>query len=146
MPCWCNEPEHSSFNTKGVNYFPQMMTYKASWWGCWWPEAHCCLVNVNVPLTLHHNCIHVPHAIQPFQPWPPMPPWVPSMNRTMYLFAFLDSSVCDLSVSLQWGCDWLYFIWCLMATLISGLILGLRPANERQRYFVTMSLISWAQA
>ena len=28
----------------------------------------------------------------------------------------------------------------------SGLILGLRPANKRQRYFVTMSLIGWAQA
>ena len=25
------------------------------------------------------------------------------------------------------------------------LILGLRPANERRRYFVTMSLIGWAQ-
>ena len=28
----------------------------------------------------------------------------------------------------------------------SGLILGLRPANERRRYFVTTSLIGWAQA
>ena len=27
----------------------------------------------------------------------------------------------------------------------SGLILGLRPANERRRYFVTASLIGWAQ-
>ena len=27
-----------------------------------------------------------------------------------------------------------------------GLILGLRPPNERRRYFVTMSLIGWAQA
>ena len=27
----------------------------------------------------------------------------------------------------------------------SGLILGLRPANERRRYFVTTSLIGWAQ-
>ena len=26
------------------------------------------------------------------------------------------------------------------------LYLGLRPANERWRYFVTMSLIGWAQA
>ena len=25
-----------------------------------------------------------------------------------------------------------------------GLILGLRPANERRRYFVTTSLIGWA--
>ena len=28
---------------------------------------------------------------------------------------------------------------------ILGLILGLRPANERRRYFVTTSLIGWAQ-
>ena len=28
----------------------------------------------------------------------------------------------------------------------AGLILGLRPANERQRYFVTTSLICWVQA
>ena len=27
----------------------------------------------------------------------------------------------------------------------TGLILGLRPANERRRYFVTTSLIGWAQ-
>ena len=27
----------------------------------------------------------------------------------------------------------------------SGLIPGLRPANERRRYFVTTSLIGWAQ-
>ena len=27
----------------------------------------------------------------------------------------------------------------------SGLILGLRPANERRRYFVTTSVIGWAQ-
>ena len=29
---------------------------------------------------------------------------------------------------------------------MSGLILGLRPPNERRRYFVTTSLIGWAQA
>ena len=29
---------------------------------------------------------------------------------------------------------------------ITGLILGWRPANERRRYFVTMSLIGWVQA
>ena len=29
---------------------------------------------------------------------------------------------------------------------IIRLILGLRPANERRRYFVTASLIAWAQA
>ena len=34
-------------------------------------------------------------------------------------------------------------IWDLLST---GLILGLRPSNERRRYFVTTSLIGWAQA
>ena len=33
----------------------------------------------------------------------------------------------------------------LGASLESGLILGLRSANERRRYFVTTSLIGWAQ-
>ena len=28
----------------------------------------------------------------------------------------------------------------------SGLIVGVRPANERRRYFVTTSIIGWAQA
>ena len=41
------------------------------------------------------------------------------------------------------------FTWSLGAWLIvtfkSGLILGLRPANKRRRYFVTTSLIGWAQ-
>ena len=30
--------------------------------------------------------------------------------------------------------------------MMTGLILGLRPANERRRYFVTTSLIGWVQA
>ena len=33
-----------------------------------------------------------------------------------------------------------------MAYTFPGLILGLRPANEGWLYFVTMSLIGWAQA
>ena len=37
---------------------------------------------------------------------------------------------------------WRYFV----TTSLIGLILGLRPANERRRYFVTMSLIGRAQA
>ena len=31
-------------------------------------------------------------------------------------------------------------------TLEPGLMLGLHPANERRRYFVTPSFIGWAQA
>ena len=45
-------------------------------------------------------------------------------------------------------------VWCARKTQpkdiscnmgLTGLILGLRPANERRRYFVTTSLIGWAQ-
>ena len=32
-----------------------------------------------------------------------------------------------------------------LSDMITGLILGLRPANERRRYFVMTSLIDWAQ-
>ena len=35
---------------------------------------------------------------------------------------------------------------CIYSHGIIGLILGLRPANERRRYFVPTSLIGWAQA
>ena len=39
------------------------------------------------------------------------------------------------------------FHWHLWLDIIyGGLILGLRPANERRRYFVPTSLIGWAQA
>ena len=34
----------------------------------------------------------------------------------------------------------------IQGSSITGLILGLHPANERRRYFVTTSLIGWAQA
>ena len=46
-------------------------------------------------------------------------------------------------------------MYALQATIIpgmwykyeyAGLILGLPPANEKQRYIVTTSLIGWAQA
>ena len=39
-------------------------------------------------------------------------------------------------------------IWLSYMSMIygAGLILGLRQANERRRYFVTASLIGWAQA
>ena len=33
----------------------------------------------------------------------------------------------------------------MVLTMLTGLILGLRQVNERRRYFVTPSLIGWAQ-
>ena len=35
---------------------------------------------------------------------------------------------------------------CMIYRIYSELILGLRPANERRRYFVTTSLIGWVHA
>ena len=35
--------------------------------------------------------------------------------------------------------------WILFESQIIGMILGLRPANERRCYFVTTSLTGWAQ-
>ena len=35
---------------------------------------------------------------------------------------------------------------CEVLKYMLGLILGLRPANERRCYFETVSLMSWAQA
>ena len=40
---------------------------------------------------------------------------------------------------------WLQLYIQLLYLPYTGLILGLRLANERWRYFVTMSLIGWAQ-
>ena len=37
------------------------------------------------------------------------------------------------------------YVTCESVCINSGLILGLRPANERRRYKVTPSLIGWAQ-
>ena len=48
--------------------------------------------------------------------------------------------------------DWAMVDWinngldCFHISGIGQLILGLRPANERRLYFVTTSLISWAQS
>ena len=36
-------------------------------------------------------------------------------------------------------------LWPVFTNTDSGLILGLRPADERRRYKVTPSLIDWAQ-
>ena len=38
-----------------------------------------------------------------------------------------------------------YHYWISFIT-VTGLILGLHPANERRRYFVMASLIGWVQA
>ena len=40
----------------------------------------------------------------------------------------------------------IYFNQCPDNNTNTGVILGLRPANERRRYFVTTSLIGWPQA
>ena len=42
--------------------------------------------------------------------------------------------------------EYLKVIFWFQVDFISGLILSLHPANERRRYFITISLIGWAQA
>ena len=58
-----------------------------------------------------------------------------------------------LSSKLLTGCDqWIFPIngqlcrrKCVHVIIVTGLIPGLHPANERQCYFVSTSLIGWAQ-
>ena len=57
----------------------------------------------------------------------------------------------DLSLSPEIGLrmlNFLYFrhLWLRESEHRAGLILGLHPANERRRYFVTTYLIGWVQA
>ena len=40
----------------------------------------------------------------------------------------------------------LYLVYVHVYVFNPGLILGLRPASERRRYFVTTSLIGWVKA
>ena len=56
-----------------------------------------------------------------------------AINQTMF-----EKVGNPLLVSFNW---WV----CLRTMLMSVLVLGLRPANERRRYKVTPSLIGWAQ-
>ena len=65
---------------------------------------------------------------------------------------FFSSKISALSLNKKY-LNSIFFIprmyCCHMANTLgtdSGPILGLRPANERWRYFVTTSLIGWAQA
>ena len=58
--------------------------------------------------------------------------------------------VVTLIMPMQRFCNFCEFVSYLGFTAFhhvhTGLILGLRPANKRRRYFVTTSLIGWAQA
>ena len=49
----------------------------------------------------------------------------------------------DILLSKQLSCDTSEVAWC--SCKLAGLIVGLRPANERRRYFVMTSLIGGAQ-
>ena len=55
-------------------------------------------------------------------------------------------SVHVLPVGVQKLFDLLWILMTAIWPFQAGLILGLRPANERRRYFVTTSLIGGAQA
>ena len=63
-----------------------------------------------------------------------------NMSMTSYHF-LLPHAVCIIYFSWQPHPRLIY----LITFITPGLILGLRPANERRRYFVTTSRIGWAQ-
>ena len=63
----------------------------------------------------------------------------------------MDELECDMRYIVSWDTageniiiHYTDVIWCC-GMLNTGLIVGLRPANERRRYKVTPSLIGWAQ-
>ena len=62
--------------------------------------------------------------------------WLISEVGLLTEFLCLQSNVHTCSVLMQ----------SALATWVTGLIPGLCPANERRRYFVTMSFIGWVQA
>ena len=57
----------------------------------------------------------------------------------MWLYHHILSVV---SYRFRESCCFCFHYYC---TVYAGLILGLRPANERRRYFLTTSLFGWAQ-
>ena len=60
------------------------------------------------------------------------------LNRQKHVYIYMIHAVVYL--------QWIYREETLQSYRCNaGLILGLRPANERWRYFVTTSLIGWAQ-
>ena len=61
----------------------------------------------------------------------------------VYLYMMVQSAW-DTWVSCSYDNDSQVWTLCVCRTGAWG-ILGLRPANERRRYFVTTSLIGWAQ-
>ena len=73
--------------------------------------------------------------------------WVLTVNvaihiqSNLYNTSIFQDKRARLSVAHPWGLA----VDCLLGDN-TGLILGLRSANERRRYFVTTSLIGWAQA
>ena len=91
------------------------------------------------------------------------PQWVTASSTHRYLPGLLShtSSPCvttsDRSSSrviqiefhplqAHWGFLMIRLICICIQRSITGLILGLRPASERRRYFVTASLFGWVQA
>ena len=65
---------------------------------------------------------------------------------------WLIAELCRVSIDFQvpeddtWSIECRQCIHLWVRAVLSGLILGLRPAYEKRRYFVAASLISWVQA
>ena len=64
---------------------------------------------------------------------PPTPVWFNSCQECNYQ-SFVDAAIINKLVV------------CALSIHVEAMILGLCPANERRRYFVTTSLIGWEQS
>ena len=68
--------------------------------------------------------------------------WNINQNTTIFVQVnAFENVACKMEIILSW---FQYIKSCFIYDN-AGLILGLHPANERQRYKVTLSLIGWAQ-
>ena len=71
-------------------------------------------------------------------------------NTSKKFFLLFSEAVKSFGQTVDWLMSWLETLSVVMREIAgrmskTGVILGLRPANERCRYTVTLSLIGWMQ-
>ena len=105
------------------------------------------------PMLTFNNCFNNCCLVTPYGDIDPGQHWLrwwfvawghQDISWTNVDFSLRLCSICLRAISLQV----FKLLFCIMGLKLNqsaGLILGLRPANERRRYKVTSSLIGWAQ-
>ena len=97
--------------------------------------------NVN-PFSLLETRDRYCHQTSTYRQWNLNPKFILPIKENREANAYHEAAMLPHdSVYVMW---WLSSSW--LYAVLPGLILGLRPANERRRYFVTASLIGCAQA